>query len=179
MIKWRGNHKPLTCSIASLVLSLLAIGSGIIAIQSTSARAHGPQVFYLANGTDNPDRIKKISSTRPRDSLKTTGSRYHLVQNLLPDSNACTWSDECYSGCCNYISQMSHVCDSLQNANSCAPNRTPASTPVPAPSTSPSPAPSAQMTEQQEQECLEQGGEINSKGECIFPDDNDNYKKRQ
>ena len=188
MIKWRSNHKSLTCSIAPLVLSLSAIGSGIIATQSTPARPHGPQVFYLANDTDNSNRIKKPSSTRPRESVKTTGSRYHMVQNLLPDSSACTWSDECYSGCCNYISQMMHVCDPPQNANACAPNRTPAPTPTPAPFTSPSPAPNTQMTEpapsthmteQEEQECLEQGGEINWKGECYFPDDNDNYKKRQ
>jgi hypothetical protein len=156
-----------------------------------SAPASVPAISSPANIrlSEASDRIKKISSTRPRESLKTTCSRYHLVENLIPDGNACTWSDDCYSECCHYISQMQHVCDSPANADTCAPNRTPAPIPTPAPSVSPSsppsPAPSAspslppspQMTEYEEA-CLEGGGQIDSNGECVHPDDNENYKRQ-
>jgi hypothetical protein len=70
MIEWRRNLQSLTCSVASLMLSLLAIGLGIIATQNTPARPHGPQIFYLANGTDNPDRIKKNRLRGPENPLR-------------------------------------------------------------------------------------------------------------
>jgi hypothetical protein len=121
MTKWRSNLKSLTCSIAPLVLALLAIGSGIIATRSAPAQPHGPQISYLANGADDPNQLQTTTSMTPRATQKINSSKYHMVQGTLPDGVACNKSSECYHRCCNHISDVIHVCGPVGPNTHCAP----------------------------------------------------------
>ena len=110
MIKWRGSLKSFTCSIASLLIVLLAIGSGIGATRSTPEQLYGPQISYLAKGADDPKQLQITTYMTPRASQKINSRKYNMAQTKLPAGLACSKSSQCDSGCCAKISDVIFIC---------------------------------------------------------------------
>jgi hypothetical protein len=111
MIKWRSNLKSLTCSIAPLVIVLLAVGSDNIAIRSMPAQPHGAQIDYLANGADVSNQFKIRTSMAHRANRTVNSSKFRiLVEYDQPDATACNASTQCDSTCCEKVSATIKVC---------------------------------------------------------------------
>jgi len=118
MIKWRSNLKSLTCSIAALVIALLAIGSGNIATRSMPAQPHGSQIDYPANGADVPNRFKMTTFRTHRANRTVNSSKFRILVDFeQQDGTACNKSTQCDSTCCQYVNATLKFCAAWSRHN--------------------------------------------------------------
>ena len=111
MIKWRSNLKSLTCSITTLVIALLAIGSGNIATRSMPAQPRGSQIDYLANDANVPNQFKITTFRTHRANRTVNSSKFRILVDFeQQDGTACNKSTQCDSTCCEDVSATIKIC---------------------------------------------------------------------